>query len=77
MDGARHVLTVRADGFETRRFDFTDQAPPARIHLERLGGERRALRARKSPRKTPRRRARARPLTDNPDPWRDDRGGTR
>jgi hypothetical protein len=74
MDGVRHVLTVRARGYETRRVDFTDQPPPARVHLERIGGERRPLRARKTPRKTPRRRAQVRPMTDNPDPWRDDGG---
>jgi hypothetical protein len=77
MDGARHVLTVRADGYETLRVDFTDQAPPARVQLERIGGQRRALRARKTLRKTPRRRGPPRPLTDNPDPWRDDRGRAR
>ena len=76
MDGARHVLTVRAGGFHTVQLDFMDQPPPARIELERVGGERRALRARKAPRKASRRRGHTRPLTDNPDPWRDDGGVT-
>jgi eukaryotic-like serine/threonine-protein kinase len=78
MDGARHILTVRADGFETARLDFSDEAPPVRIDLERRAAadEPRARSAKRPARRSGAgRRSRAR--TDNPDPWAGERRRSR
>jgi len=70
MDGARHVLTVRADGFETARVDFVDEPPPGRVELDRRApaAPRRARSAKRTARRGGAHRP-ERPLTDNPDPW--------
>jgi eukaryotic-like serine/threonine-protein kinase len=85
MDGARHVMTVRAGGFEAAELEFTDEPPPARIELTPVlvpAPAPRERRAQRPPRR-PQRRAPARRVddraspTDNPDPWQDDRRGAR
>jgi len=34
VDGTRHVMTVRADGYGSVGLDFTDRPPPSRIQLD-------------------------------------------
>ena len=83
-DGTRHIMTVRADGYETVALDFTDVSPPSRVVLERArppapaelpSATRSAKRV--APAGKRERTARPRPtsddgervITDNPDPW--------
>ncbi|HKE13751.1 MAG TPA: serine/threonine-protein kinase [Kofleriaceae bacterium] len=86
VDGTRHILTVRADGYEAVGLDFTDRPPPARVVLDRA----RAAPARRSSRPVRRSARRERPagsragsdadepaMTDNPDPWANEQGGGR
>ena len=78
IDGTRHILTVRADGYEAVGLDFADQPPPPRVELDPVRApERRpaARPARRTPpapeRRAPRPRAPEEEpaVTDNPDPW--------
>jgi hypothetical protein len=79
MDGARRVLTVRAAGFESAEYEFTDEAPPPRIELTPVPAprERRAQRPKRPPRRAAVKRPTREVETDNPDPWRDERRGAR
>jgi hypothetical protein len=80
VDGTRHILTVRADGYEEVGLDFTDRPPPARVVLDRArpsgAGARRPARRPPPTIKRPERRVepprtqdREPAVTDNPDPW--------
>ncbi len=80
VDGTRHILTVRADGYEEVGLDFTDRPPPARVVLDRArpsgAGARRPARRPPPTIKRPERRGepprtrdREPAVTDNPDPW--------
>jgi hypothetical protein len=80
VDGTRHILTVRADGYEEVGLDFTDRPPPARVVLDRARPARAGARPTRRPPPTARRpqRSRVEPprtqdresvITDNPDPW--------
>jgi hypothetical protein len=88
-DGTRHIMSVRADGYEEMALEFTDQPPPQRVVLDpmREAGKAarrtadRAARRPTPPTVTGKRPVKPRPrdadesaLTDNPDPWADDRG---
>jgi serine/threonine protein kinase len=85
VDGARHRIKVRADGYEAIGVDFTDQPPPARVVLDPAPAPapapaRRVERpSRRSAPPPPKRVVKPRPkppdessATDNPDPWADE-----
>jgi len=87
VDGTRHILTVRADGYEEVGLDFTDRPPPPRVVLDRArdAPARAGTRPGRRPAATsggkrpvrqraepPRTQDREPAVTDNPDPWAQD-----
>ncbi len=80
VDGTRHILTVRADGYEAVGLDFIDRPPPARVVLDRARPAQAGARPARRPPTTvkrpvrprveaPRTQEREPAVTDNPDPW--------